>query len=442
VNTDNGKKPGSSHHNIRAVAAIIINQLMHHRGNLETLLHKHGQHIARKDLPLLKAMCYTTCRHFFSLSTRVNHLLEKPLRDRDQDILALLLVGACQLRHMHLPAHAAVNETVTATKALDKRWARGLVNAILRKIQRQLDDAETDSEDEHSEHPRWLEEALRSSWPDYLEAIFEANNQQAPMTLRINKQKTSIEEYLPLLEQAGLRFSKGKISAEALYLEAPTDVSALPGFDAGLVSVQDEAAQLCAGLLEVREGMSVLDACAAPGGKTCHLLEIHPGLDLTALEIDEHRSRRINQNLERLGLEANVINANAANPAAWNSRNKLFDRILLDAPCSATGVIRRHPDIKMLRRAEDIPDLQKQQSQLLEQLWQVLEPGGRLLYTTCSVLPAENEEVVASFLAKADDAINVPIEAGWGLALKNGRQLLPAVSGTDGFYFSLLEKAG
>jgi 16S rRNA (cytosine967-C5)-methyltransferase len=335
-----------------------------------------------------------------------------------------------------------VAETVNAVNALERPWAKGLVNAVLRRAQRERDQsAAVLSEAAQWSHPGWLLQRLQSAWPEEWQAICAANNQAAPMTLRINRRRAARDAYQEMLAARDSVAEFTAYSPDGLRLERPLPVTALPGFSDGWVSVQDEAAQLAALLLAPQPGERVLDACAAPGGKTAHLLEVQPELDgLLALDQSAERLVRCSDTLRRLGLRADCQVGDAAQPEHWWD-GRPFDRILIDAPCSATGVIRRHPDIKLLRRPDDIDRLRAQQQDILEALWPLLRPGGRLLYATCSVLPEENTQQVRDFLQRHPDARERAIAAPWGRPQQAGRQILPGEAGMDGFYFACVEKA-
>ncbi|MEM7706470.1 MAG: 16S rRNA (cytosine(967)-C(5))-methyltransferase RsmB [Pseudomonadota bacterium] len=390
--------------------------------------------------PLRQALVYAVLRHLTILETLLDRFLEKPLRARDEDLRCLLLVGLAELNGFSTPQHAVLDQAVSATARLGKKWARGLVNAVLRSYLRSGQSAAALAASDlepavRFSHPRWLVSAIEEAWPAQLEPILRANNEQAPMCLRVNLSRVSRDDYLASLEQDGIEARALPLAPSAIELQKARPVAELPGFDSGLVSVQDPAAQLAAPLLGAGPGMSVLDACAAPGGKTAHLLELQPELALTAVDSDPLRVPRIAENLARLGLSAEVLTGDAGElPAAQ------FDRILLDAPCSATGVIRRHPDIKWLRRESDIDDLTRQQRRLLARLWERLASGGQLLYATCSLLPAENHLTIESFVAATADARVLSLSGSWGVDTGWGRQLLPGQDGTDGFFYSLLEK--
>jgi 16S rRNA (cytosine967-C5)-methyltransferase len=316
-----------------------------------------------------------------------------------------------------------------------------LVNGVLRNSVRkrgELDAVVANDPVATTAHPAWLIDALQRDWPEDWRSIIEANNTPAPMTLRVNLSRVSRDEYLAILEQAGIGASPFAHAHEGVVLDKPLPVGALPGFDQGLVSVQDGAAQLAAALLDARDGMRVLDACAAPGGKTCHILEREPHpTQLVAVESDPARIGRIHENLTRLGRSAQVVLGDAARPVDWWDGER-FDRILLDSPCSATGVIRRHPDIRLLRRASDIDAFAAQQASLIEALWPLLAANGRFVYATCSVLRPENESVIAAFVSTRCDVTVEPVEASWGRATPCGRQVLPGEDGMDGFHYACL----
>jgi 16S rRNA (cytosine967-C5)-methyltransferase len=436
----------------RLLAVQILQSLLQQRGSLASLLN--AETLARAKSPaLLQEFCYGVCRWYPRLQFYLQQLLDKPLRSKDLDVQCLLLVGLYQLLFMRTPDHACVNETVAAVEQLNKPWTKGLVNAVLRNAQRQHDELLAKAERDYSvwyAHPEWLLSRLKKDWPQHYRAILDGNNQRAPMTLRVNLRKAARAEVLGLLASASVAVTAGSLSSTALYLSQPMDTSVLPGFAEGIVSVQDEASQLVASLLPLAPGLRVLDACAAPGGKTCALLEAEPSLQILALDNEARRLPRIQQNLDRLGLQAEVrcgditlpADHNSDNPAAvQNSKSiSLFARILLDVPCSATGVIRRHPDIKVLRTPAEVESLVAKQQALLQAAWPLLDVGGYLLYSTCSLLKAENTEQLERFLAKTPDAEAVPIAVAGGLACTVGVQLLPQAEGSDGFYYGLLRK--
>ena len=397
----------------------------------------------RRDRALLQALAYGVLRDYFRLEAIVGKLLDKPLRARDLDLRLALYTGLYQLLAMRVPDHAAVAETVGLAGALNKAWARGLLNGVLRQFLRNgsaiLAAIEQD-EVARTSHPAWLLALLKQDWPKDWQAIVEANNTPAPMTLRVNARQQDRAAYQARLAACGIRAVPAPHTEEGLTLEQPVDVDNLPGFDEGAVSVQDAAAQLAAPLLAPQPGERVLDACAAPGGKAAHLLEWQPEIgELVALDNTPHRLQRLRDTLDRLGLTAACQLGDAADPASWWD-GEPFDRILLDAPCSATGVIRRHPDIKLLRRDDDLPRLARTQRQILHALWPLLRPGGILLYATCSVLQQENSQQIERFLANRPDTQGETFTADWGRPLPAGRQILPGENGMDGFYYARISK--
>jgi 16S rRNA (cytosine967-C5)-methyltransferase len=394
-----------------------------------------------RDRALARELGFGVLRWLTSLDTAMGMLLDRPLEARDPDLRLVLALGLYQILHLRVPAHAAVSETVALAREAGMAPATGLVNAVLRRALRERDDLQVrlarDDQARHA-HPEWLIERLRTTWPESWEAILTANNERAPMTLRVNVARTTRARARSELADAGITAHDTRWSECGLVLDTPQDVHTLPGFVDGRVSVQDEAAQLAAQLLAASAGQRVLDACAAPGGKSGHLLERSRGsIGLTAVERAPARAEQLRQGLARIGLPARVIQADAARPEQWWD-GQPFDRILLDAPCSATGVIRRHPDIKHLRRPGDPERLAARQLELLRALWSLLNPGGRLLYATCSVLQEENDLVVERFLADCVDARPEELRAPWGSGTRFGRQILPGEDAMDGFYYAAL----
>jgi len=428
--------------NPRALAADILQRVEHEGRSLTAALEETLPAARAADRPLIQALCYGTLRHWFRLDALARQLLRKPFKAKDADLHALILLGLHQLDAMRIPPHAAVAETVGAAAALGKGWARGLVNGVLRNFQRRgqglLAAAEQDPVARWN-HPAWLIAALREAWPEHWQAILQANDRQAPMTLRVNRRRLTRDSYLARLGEAGIAAEPCAFSEAGLRLTEACDVSVLPGFAEGAVSVQDEAAQLAAELLDAQPGERVLDVCAAPGGKTAHLLERTPEIALQALDVAPLRLQRVAQNLDRLGLQATLSIGDARRPDDWWD-GRPFQRILLDAPCSATGVIRRHPDIKLLRRADDITSLLELQAEILHAIWPLLAPGGMLLYATCSVLPAENRAQIDAFLQRHSDAEPRGLEAPWGRASGGGRQILTGEHDMDGFFYTCLNK--
>lgn len=390
-----------------------------------------------RDRAFVQAICYGVCRFYTRLDVVLSHLLKSPMREKDSDVHALLLVGLYQIMEMRIPDYAAVAETVNATEKLKKSWARGLVNAILREYLRKREEMDEEIQaDEEAlyAHPEWWIDAIRESWPSEWQAILQANNMHPPFALRVNQQKISREKYLEKLQAEMI-----PETANGIILVEPIATEKLPGFSAGEISVQDGAAQLAAELLQLESGQHVLDACAAPGGKLTHMLEIVTDLSVTAVEKEKSRLSSIKENLARLHMQATCIHADVNDVNAWWD-GKLFDRILLDAPCSASGVLRRHPDIKLLRYPSDIPAFVQEQKKLLKSLWPLLKPGGLLLYATCSIFPEENTEVLEDFLASHNDAKEEKITIPVGIACSVGRQILTGMQQMDGFYYALIKK--
>ncbi len=380
-----------------------------------------------EDAPFVREVCFGVCRYFHQLAFIAKQLVQK--QPKDQAVYVLILIGIYQLLYMRLPDYAATAETVDAAKQLKKQWATKLINGVLRNVQRRKDEllaAVDENPAAKFSHPDWLLKRLQAAYPEQWQAICEANNQRAPLTLRVNQQKISRQAYLQKLLEQDISASATNQSDVGIELAKPMNVTELPGFDDGEISVQDEAAQMAASLMDLQPGMRVLDACAAPGGKTAHMLEACAELDMLAIDNDAKRSERIHENLQRLQLNADVKVADVGDVETWWD-GQPFDRILLDAPCSATGVIRRHPDIKLLRRNSDIDVLAETQLTLLQALWALVKPQGKLVYATCSVLPEENNKIIEQF-SQAHDNIN----------LNTPIQYLP--NPTDGFFYSVLTK--
>lgn len=427
---------------VRLAATQVMTQILRGQGSLSSLLPSAQQALNEQDRRLLQELCFGTCRHHPQLDAILSQLLDKPLRGKELDIHALLLIGLYQLLHTRIPDHAAIGATVEVTKELKKPWATKLVNGVLRNFQRDSDTITANSSQikaYKSNHPEWLEGMLYKAWPEHIENILAVNNSHPPFTLRLNTTKISRDEYLALLDQQDISAHATAFSPYGVTLEHACDVTKLPHFEEGWISVQDEAAQLCADLLQLAPNLRILDACSAPGGKTGHMLEREPSLAVTALDADERRLKRVTENLARLGFTAKIACGDGTLPSTWWD-GELFDRILLDAPCSATGIIRRHPDIKVLRTPEEIGKLAELQAQLLDNLWPLLKPGGRLVYATCSVMPRENTKVVEAFLKRHVDAQEELILADWGMTQLAGRQLLPLAEGHDGFYYAVIKK--
>ncbi|MBY8061949.1 16S rRNA (cytosine(967)-C(5))-methyltransferase RsmB [Vibrio fluvialis] len=423
--------------NVRAAAAQVLFQVVDKGQSLSMALPAAQQNIRPRDHALLQEICYGALRYLPRLESIANALMDNPLKGKQRVFHHLILVGIYQLSFMRIPAHAAVGETVEGAQDLKGPRLRGLINAVLRNYQRnqeQLDAQAVSHNAGKYGHPSWLLKLLQNAYPQQWEAIVEANNSKAPMWLRVNHQHHDRDAYQALLNNENIDSSLHSQAEDALKLAAPCDVTKLPGFEKGWVSVQDAAAQLSLHYLQPQDGELILDCCAAPGGKTAHILERTQGSEVVAIDCDDTRLKRVHDNLKRLNLSAKVVCGDARYPQEWWQGSQ-FDRILLDAPCSATGVIRRHPDIKWLRRAEDIVALAELQREILDAMWQQLKPGGTLVYATCSITPQENVLQVKDFLARTSDAQLV------GSELDNpGRQILPGEEDMDGFYYAVLTK--
>lgn len=423
--------------NIRAAAAKCIFAVIDKGRSLSDELPLQISKIDPKDKALLQECCYGVLRVLPELEHEVRSLMDKPLVGKQRVAHFLLLVGLYQLKYMRIPDHACVAETVAACPALKCNHLKGLVNAILRNFLRKKanEDNSTLPDAIKYNHPGWFIKKLQIGYPNDWERILAANQIKPPMWIRVNRQHHNIKEYLALLIEAGINFSSVDDKSGAILLTKAVDVYKLPGFELGHVSIQDGAAQQAAVLLNCQPNDNVLDCCAAPGGKTCHILELTPDIGkMTAIDIEENRLIRVQENLTRLNLTAEVITADAAKQDWWNGEK--FDRILLDAPCSGTGVIRRHPDIKWLRKATDIDILTKLQQEILKNCWSLLKPNGTLLYATCSILPEENSQQIQAFINQTADAELIQINQNQSI----GWQILSGENNMDGFYYALIKK--
>jgi len=456
--------------NSRAISAKIIEQVCYHHISLSESFAIPELKPKEDARGFVKEICFGTIRYWIQLQALLKTLLEKPLKNEDKDIECLLCVGLYQLIYMAVPDYAVVNETVTATRILKKAWASRLVNKILRmyiiqlrapsvsewKLQSKELNSERPSLPENRleplltksitaqySHPNWIIDKIKSAWPNDWENILNANNQKAPLFLRINKTKISFKEYLKILEDHKINYHCIPGLPHGIALENPMPVENIPGFKNGLFSVQDASGQKVLEYCDIQPEQSVLDACAAPGSKTTHILETCPTIKkLVALDLHKNRLSKIAENIKRLQLPHNnvqLISTDACNVDCWWD-GELFDRILIDAPCSATGVIRRHPDIKLLRKKTDIKNLTEQQLTMLEKLWPLLKNKGKLIYSTCSIFPDENENVIEQFLLSHPDAKTIPIDNTWGMNLKYGQQVLTGSQNRDGFYYSIIQK--
>ncbi|KQN63927.1 MULTISPECIES: 16S rRNA (cytosine(967)-C(5))-methyltransferase RsmB [unclassified Erwinia] len=423
--------------NLRSVAAQTLEKVIEQGQSLSNVLPAAQKSVGEKDSALLQELCYGVLRTLPQLEGIVNRLMSRPMTGKQRVLHFLIMVGLYQLMFTRIPAHAALAETVEGAVSLKRPQLKGLINGVLRQFQRQQEELtqQMNVGEQRYLHPKWLLERLQRAWPAEWQQIVEANNQRPPMWLRVNRQHHTRDAWLQLLQESGKQAFAHPEHADALRLEAPCAVSQLPGFEQGWVTVQDASAQGCVALLDPQNGESILDLCAAPGGKTTHILEAAPQAQVMAVDVDAQRLARVSENLQRLAMQAEVKQGDGRTPAEWCG-DRQFDRILLDAPCSATGVIRRHPDIKWLRRDRDIPELAALQQQILDAVWPHLKTGGTLLYATCSILPEENHLQISAFLQRHADARLTET----GTQQQPGIQVFPQPEGGDGFYYAKLIK--
>ncbi|AOV95741.1 16S rRNA (cytosine(967)-C(5))-methyltransferase [Edwardsiella hoshinae] len=425
-------------YNLRAIAARTLSAVLDQGQSLSSVLPSAAQPLSEKDRALLQELCFGTLRVLPQLEWILQQLMAKVLTGKQRPLHYLLMVGLYQLVYTRIPPHAALAETVDGATTLKRPQLKGLINGVLRQFQRQQEALLLQSQQAASRwlHPAWLLKRLQHAYPEQWQAIIEANNQRPPMWLRVNRRHHTRDAYLLLLQQAGIEAVAHEQFPDAIRLISAQPVTRLPGFEQGWVTVQDASAQHCVDLLDPQNGEQILDLCCAPGGKTTHILEAAPKAQLLAVDADEQRLKRVRENLQRLQQQANVRCGDGRSPENW-ANGRQFDRILLDAPCSATGVIRRHPDIKWLRRDSDIAELAALQREIIEAVWPLLKPGGVMVYATCSVLPQENREQILAFLARHSDARLVDT----GDAQQPGLQYLPQPEGGDGFFYAKLIKA-
>ncbi|HKK15727.1 MAG TPA: 16S rRNA (cytosine(967)-C(5))-methyltransferase RsmB [Gammaproteobacteria bacterium] len=429
----------------RAISAQVLARIMQEHVNLSRLLPEYLPQLPdARDRALAQELCFGVCRWYHALQFILDGLLDKKIRDKDADLKALALIGLYQFIYLRTPPHAVISATVDACPELGKPWASGLINALLRRFQREQEHwlklLDEQAADIRYSIPGWLLQMLQQDFPGDWEDICRGNNEHPPQYLRINRQKTTRDNYRNALANMGIQAENCRYSDDCLYVTTAVDVNELPDFDKGHVSVQDLAAQLCRPLLDLEGQQRVLDACTAPGGKLAHILESGlPFAEVVALEKNKKRLVKVEETLARLQMKATLYCADACDRENWWD-GKPFDRILLDAPCSASGVIRRHPDIKLLRQPGDINTVALLQSELLSALWPVLKRGGKMLYVTCSVFCRENDERIQIFLENNRDAQSIHIDAAWGTATVHGRQILPGQEAMDGFYYACLQK--
>lgn len=405
--------------------------------SLSAILHQQLDQIAPKDRALFHELVLGTLRQWFSLKALTLPLLSKPLDN--PTVESCLYVGLYQILCTRIAPHAAISETVTATKQLGFPALSGVVNAILRRATRETEQFQQTLNQTHG-LPSWLYKRLKKDWPEQLESLYQALKQSAAITLRVNQRKIGRDAYLTKLEDTDVQAQACPYADAGVFLKQSVQIPELVGFSQGWFSVQDQHAQLSASLLPNLDGKTVIDACAAPGGKTAHLLEKFKPSLLIALDQDEKRLNRVTENLQRLDLSSDHVQIVAADATTWQA-TEMVDCIVLDAPCSAIGVLRRHPDIRLLRQAGDIAETVALQKQILQKMWQQLKVGGTLLYITCSILKAENEQQMIEFFAEHPEAQEEKIIADWGIPQTHGRQLLPLDQQGDGFYYCRIKKA-
>ena len=420
----------------RVIAARVLDAVLHRGRSLKA---EFAAQLPRlpdpRDRALVEAAVMAALREHGRYADALSQWMAKPPGERDGILRALLYVGFAQIEVMRLPAHAAVDATVEAARSLGRARQAGMVNALLRRALREpIPAAHGDAA-----WPRWLAARIREAWPDDAEAIFAASSAVPPMWLRVNPRAGSRDGYAGELSAANIAHRVPANLADAILLDAAVPVDALPGFESGTVSVQDGSAQRLADALELPANARVLDACAAPGGKAAHLLERHPDARILAMDIDERRVRRMREGFARLGHDIETRAADATSPETWWD-GEAFDAIVIDAPCSATGIVRRQPDILLHRRESDITSLGGLQSRLLDAAWAMLKPGGTLLYATCSILPDENAVQVAAFLSRTPDAALQLLDARFGHDTGHGHQRLPGEDGMDGFFYARIRK--
>lgn len=424
---------------VREQAARALLCVINGHQSLDGILERYLARVQPIDRPLLQTLCYGVMRWYLQLREWLAQFSDRPVDRLKPEVQILILLGIYQLRYTRIPEHAAIHATVECAASLRISYAGGLINAILREYQRgDRQGLLADNNTTRYAHPGWMLDMIRVDWPDDWQRVLQNNNQQAPMVLRLDVESMPREEYLELLGRIGIEACDHKHAPAGIVLKEAVEVGELPGFEQGLVSVQDAAAQLAVPLLEAMPRHRVLDACAAPGGKTAHILQqVGPG-ELVAIDSSPQRLKKLEALFERICRNAEVIVGDAASPEGWWD-GKYFDRILLDVPCSASGVIRRHPDIKHIRSLSAVHEIVQRQARILDAVWGLLKQGGRMVYVTCSVFKSENKDQIERFLQRHGNAILKPIAGTWGRG-RSGRQILPGESGMDGFYFAILEK--
>ena len=422
-------------------ASLTLERVIARRGSLSNIMPEYEGRLPPQQVPKYKELCFGSCRWFYRIQSIINQLVERPLKDGEVRVRAILTVAIYQLLETNTPDHAVVNEAVDISRKLNKPWAKGLINALLRECIRSRRSLSKDDQLYRHAHNHWFMDKITSLYADEWARIIKANNHRPPLCLRVNLRRIKRDNYLAMLSDQNISAHPSSFLPSAVYLTSPMPVHSIPGFRDGLVSVQDEGAQLAGYLLNLERNDRCLDACSAPGGKAGHLLEVEPSIHLVALELKEHKLGFIASNMARLRLYAHLQQGDATNLDWWDGRQ--YNAILIDAPCSGSGVVRRHPDIKIQLDQERVDENRAIQQPMLQQLWQTLRDDGKLLYCTCSIFPEENDQIIDEFTTTCGDAVVEPIQLPEGIAYNktvNGVQLLPTMSANDGFYYSLLKK--
>lgn len=415
---------------VRAVSQVLIGHSIR--------VSDYGQGLDQQQKAFAHQLAQGTINALPRLNGLLSQLLSKPIKAKEAEVHAILLTGLYQIEYLRTPDHAAVNESVNLAKKLKKTWAIKLINGCLRRFIREQDKLRQNlSTASTASHSEWMYQMIAEQWPEHAAKIIEANNHAGPMCLRVNQSLLSTDEYLKKLTAADVSGTRSQQAPECIRLDQACAVEKLPGFNEGWISVQDEAAQLAAPLLAIQPGQRILDACSAPGGKACHLAESYPNSFVIARDVSSERLLMVKQSTSRLGLKVDIQELSEAQ----RSERECFDHILADVPCSGSGVVRRHPDIKTLRLQSDLAQFQRQQLNILQDLWPKLKIGGTLLYVTCSIFEQENDQTVRRFLKQEKQASVDTICSSWGYATEFGRQLIPKREGSDGLFFCRLQKA-